>query len=147
MFEKLSQIVKESKQAFLTSEIKEGTIDAAINEATGVIVDVLKSKLDNGKVGELMSFFKGKDAVYQDLTNMMVNKYANRLNKYFNLNINDAKTLSEQVIPAAMNKFVLETVGNKKENTGVFAFLNWLSGNTINFENLFLRLNPVKLAS
>ncbi len=146
MFEKLNQIVQESKHTFLASEIENSAIDAAINEATGVIVDVLKSQLDNGKAGELMSFFRGKDAIYQNLTNIMVNKYAHRLNSYFNLNIKEARQLSEQVIPNVMNKFVKATVGIKKEESGVFTFLNWLSGNTVNFENFFLKLDLVPVA-
>ena len=146
MFEKLNELVKESNQTFLASEISENAIDSAINEATGVIVDVLKSELDNGKAKDLMSFFRGKDAAYQSLTKVMVNKYAHRLNKYFNLSIAEARSLSEKVIPAVMGKFVKYTTENKKEENGVIALLNFLSGNTVNFENFFLKLNLAKLA-
>lgn len=146
MFEKLNEIVKENNQTFLASELNETNVDAAINEATGVIVDVLKSELDNGKAKDLMSFFSEKDNVFNSLTRVMVNKYANRLNRYFNLNIKDAKHLSEQIIPTVMRKFVKQTVGTKKEENGVIALLNWLSGYTVNFENFFLKLNVATLA-
>lgn len=146
MFEKLNQIVKESEATFLTSELSQTAMKDAMYEATGVIVDVLKSQLDNGKAHALMSYFSGKQSDYQNLTMMMVNKYAHRLNRYFSLSIKDAKTLSEQVIPSVMSEFVKQTTDNKKEKNGVFNLMNWLSGNTVNFENFFLKLNVAKVA-
>ncbi|HET8829029.1 MAG TPA: hypothetical protein VFM79_06790, partial [Pelobium sp.] len=116
-------------------------------EATGVIVDVLKSQIDNGKANDLMSYFSGKQTDYQHLTMSMINKYANRLNKYFNLSIKDAKGLSEQIIPVVMAKFIQQTMDRKKEEkNGIFNLMNWLSGNTVNFETFFLKLNVAQLA-
>lgn len=146
MFEKLNQIVKESEQVFLASELSQANLKDAMYEATGVIVDVLKSQLDHGKANDLMSYFSGKQSNYQDLTNAIANKYAYRLNSYFSLNMKDARNLSEQIIPAVMNKFVKQTKESKKEENGIFGLLNWLSGNTVNFENFFLKLNLVKVA-
>lgn len=146
MFEKLNQIVKESVQPFLASEISEGAIKDAMCEATGVIVDVLKSQIDNGKAKDLMQYFTAKPSNYQSLTKAMVNKYANRLNSYFNLNITDAKNLSEQVIPVVMGKFVKQTMESKKDENSIFTLMNWLSGNTVNFENFFLKLKVVSVA-
>ena len=146
MFEKLNQIVKESEQAFLASDLSETALKDAMHEATGVIVDVLKSQLDHGKAKDLMSSFTGRPSNYQGLTKAMINKYAHRLNRYFNLSINDAKNLSEQVIPVVMNKFVKQTMESKKEENGIFTLMNWLSGNTVNFENFFLKLNVVQVA-
>ena len=145
MFEKLNQIVKESEQTFAASKIGQSALKDAMHEATGVIVDVLKSQLDHGKAKDLMSYFMGKSN-YQDLTKTMVNKYSHRLNRYFNLSIDDANDLSEKIIPVVMNKFVKQTMENKKEENGIFNLMNWLSGNTVNFENFFLRLNVVQVA-
>jgi len=141
MFEKLNQIVKESEQVFLASNLNENIKNDAMCEATGVIVDVLKSHLDNGKAKDVMSYFKAKTSDYQGLTMAIVNKYSHRLNKYFNLSITESKELSEQVIPVVMGKFVNQTMGSKKEEIGVFNLMNWLSGNTVNFETFFLKLN------
>ncbi|WP_017256907.1 hypothetical protein [Pedobacter arcticus] len=146
MFEKLNEIVKESEQIFLASELSKNALNDAMHEATGVIVDVLKAQLDRGKANDLMSYFTGEESNYQNLTDAMVNKYANRLNSYFNLNIKAAKTLSEQVMPIIMSKFIHQTIASKKEENGVFSLLNWLSGNTVNFENFFLKLNVVQVA-
>ena len=141
MFEKLNQIVKESDQAFLVSGLSVTAKNDAMCEASGVIVDVLKSQLDNGKANDLMLYFKANQTAYQDLTGLMVNKYAHRLNSYFNLNITDSKGLSEQIIPMVMGKFIVQIMGSKKETNGLFNLMNWLSGNTVNFEKFFLKLN------
>lgn len=143
MFERLNQIVKESEQAFVASNLDQKVKSDAMYEATGVIVDVLKAQLDNGKVNDLMFYFKNKQSNYQGLTKVMVNKYSHRLNEYFNLDMKDAKELSEQVIPLVMGKFVVQTMGGKKEENGLFTLMNWLSGNTVNFETFFLRLSVV----
>lgn len=142
MFEKLNQIVKESEQVFLASELSQSAVKDAMHEATGVIVDVLKTQIDNGKANDLMSYFTGKQANYQSLTKAMVNKYAHRLNSYFNLSITEAKDLSEQLIPVVVNKFIKQTMESKKEEN-VFSLMNWLSGGTVNFEHFFLKLNVV----
>ncbi len=146
MFEKLNQIVKESEQTFLASDLSQNALNDAMHEASGVIVDVLKTQLDRGKANDLMSYFNGEQSNYPELTNAMVNKYANRLNSYFNLNIKDAKKLSEQAIPVIMNKFIQQTRQSKKEENGIISLLNWLSGNTVNFEHFFSKLNVVQLA-
>ncbi len=146
MFERLNQIVKESEQAFLASNLNQQIKDGAMYEATGVIVDVLKTQLDNGKANDLMSYFKNKQSNYQGLTKVMVNKYSHRLNEYFNLSMKDSRELSEQIIPIVMSKFVTQTMGNKKEENGLFNLMNWLSGNTVNFENFFLKLRVAPVA-
>ena len=139
MLEKLNQIIKESEQAFATSELDDNAIADASNEATGVIVDVSKAQLDSGKADDLMFYFTGGESAYENLTKVMVNKYANRLNRYFNMSIAGARDLSEKVIPTVMHKFVKETLEDKTDKR-VIVFLNWLSGNTVNFEKLFSRL-------
>jgi hypothetical protein len=45
-----------------------------------------------------------------------------------------------------MVKFIKQTNEDKKEEKGVFALLNWLSGNTVNFEEYFLKINKLQLA-
>lgn len=146
MFEKLNQIVQESQQVFLASELNESSVNDAMHEATGVVVDVLKNQLEHGNAFDLMSYFNGNQPNYQVLTKLMVNKYANRLNQYFNMSIADSKILSTQVIPVVLGKFINQTATDKREESGVIALLNWLSGNTVDFKNLFLKMNLVAVA-
>ena len=112
MFEKLNQLVRENikTEIFLNGGLPSGVLDYATQEASGAIVDVLKSQLDKGKASDLMCFFEGKKAESDILLKMMVNKFANRLNKYYSISITSAKEISEKVIPKVMKIFVFETI-------------------------------------
>ena len=148
MFEKLNQLVIENskKDVFLSAGIAASSFESARHEASGVIIDILKSQLDNGKAKDLMSFFKGKKAESDLLLKMMINKYANRLNKYYTISSSAAKEIAEVLIPTVVKKFVAQTGDGKKQDQGIFALFNWLSGNTVNFEEFFLKMDKVQMA-
>lgn len=148
MFEKLNQLIKENVKAevFLNAGIAHSLLESAVNEASGVIVDVLKSQLDSGKAKDLMMFFKSKESECLVVAKIIIYKYSNRLNKYYNLSSEQAKGLSQILIPVVLNKFIKQTIDSKKEEKGVFALLNWLSGNTVNFEDYFLKINKMQIA-
>lgn len=148
MLEKLNHLLKESikNEVFLNGGIPSIALDSASQEATGVIVDVLKSQLEKGKVRDLKNFFEGKKTESDALLKLMVNKFTNRLNKYYNISIASAKEISEKIIPKVMKIFVFETNQNNKSENEVFALLNWLSGYTVNFEKFFLKLNGLQPA-
>ena len=148
MFDKLNQLVIESskKDVFLNAGIAASSFEAAMHEASGVIIDILKSQLDNGKAKDLMSFFKGKKAESDLLLKMMINKYANRLNKYYTISASAAKEIAEVLIPTVVKKFVAQTGNDKKEDKGIFALFNYLSGHTVNFEEFFLKMDKLQMA-
>ena len=148
MFNKINQLVKESTNpdVFLNAGILASAMEAANHEASGVIIDVMKSQLDNGKARDLMNVFKGKNSEYELLLNMMIKKYANRLNKYHGLSDNVAKDIAESVIPLVMKKLVSGTAIDPKAENGIFALFNWLSGYTVNFEHFFTKINSFTLA-
>lgn len=148
MFDKLNQLVKENvkEEIFLEAGISKKFLGTAISEASGVIIDVLKAQLDSGKARDLMSSFKGKKTEQELLIKMMVKKYTNRLNSYHGITTDKASELALAVIPIVMKSFVLVTATNVKEENGIFALLNWLSGNTVNFESFFLRMDELQIA-
>jgi hypothetical protein len=147
MVTKLNQIVKKNStdNLFLSAGILPNQIEAAINEASGVIVDILKNQLENGKTSDLISFFKGIKSNRTLITSMMVKKYTNRLNEYYNISDIDAYNLAVAILPATVEQFVSQTDDQQKTENGFILWLNWLSGNTVNFENLFLRSNQFQL--
>ncbi|MBD3749075.1 MAG: hypothetical protein IE931_06230 [Sphingobacteriales bacterium] len=148
MFNKINQWLQENvkNEVFLNAGIAKDSVEAVISEASGAVIDVLKSQLDSGKAKDLMSFFKGKKSEQEVLLKMMVKKYANRLNKYHAVAPAKAEELAKVVIPVAMKKCIAETTTDVKQEKGIFALLNWLSGNTVNFENFFLRMDYLQIA-
>ncbi|MBK0383758.1 hypothetical protein I5M32_12385 [Pedobacter sp. SD-b] len=148
MFGKLNQIVKESSQkdVFLNAGIAENSLEAAINEASGVMVDVLKNQVETGKAKDVLTVFKGRKSERETIIMIMVKKFANRLNRYYGINSLEARKLSNCIIPIAMDKFILEIAEDKKEGNGIFLLLNWLGGNRVNFEKFFIRTNQLQIA-
>jgi hypothetical protein len=144
----LNQIVikNSTEHLFLSAGILPNQIEAAINEASGVMVDVLKNQLENGKALDLMSFFKGIKSNRTLITSMMVKKYTNRLTQYYHISEIAAYQLAIAIIPSTVEQFVSQTDDQQKSENGFIQLLNWLSGNTVNFENFFLRTNQFQLA-
>ena len=144
----LNQIVRKNstEHLFLSAGILPTQIEAAINEASGVMVDVLKNQLENGKALDLMSFFKGIKSNRTLITSMMVKKYTNRLTQYYHVSEIAAYQLAIAIIPSTVEQFVSQTDDQQKSDNGFIQLLNWLSGNTVNFENFFLRTNQFQLA-
>lgn len=144
----LNQIVRKNstEHLFLSAGILPTQIEAAINEASGVMVDVLKNQLENGKALDLMSFFKGIKSNRTLITSMMVKKYTNRLTQYYHISEIAAYQLAIAIIPSTVEQFVSQTDDQQKSENGFIQLLNWLSGNTVNFENFFLRTNQFQLA-
>lgn len=148
MFGKLYLLVKENMGISMmeNARIPSNAYDSVINEASGTIIDVLKSQIDCGKASDLLTFFNIANVEDNALVRTITSKYAIRLNKYYGVHIADAKILSEKLIPAVMKKFILLAKDGKKSDHGVFAFFNKLSGYTVNFETLFGKMPQVQLA-
>jgi hypothetical protein len=148
MVTKLNQIVKRNstEHLFVNAGILPNQIEAAINEASGAMVDVLKNQLESGKALDLISFFKGIKSNRTLITNLMVKKYTNRLNKYYQISDDAARDLATAIIPASIEQFISQTDDEPKTENGFILLLNWLSGNTVNFESFFLRSKQVQVA-
>jgi hypothetical protein len=93
-----------------------------------------------------MSFFKGIKSNRTLITSMMVKKYTNRLTQYYHISEIAAYQLAIAIIPSTVEQFVSQTDDQQKSENGFIQLLNWLSGNTVNFENFFLRTNQFQLA-
>jgi hypothetical protein len=76
----------------------------------------------------------------------MVKKYTNRLNKYYQISDDAARDLATAIIPASIEQFIGQTDDEPKTENGFILLLNWLSGNTVNFESFFLRSKQVQVA-
>ncbi|TAE35205.1 MAG: hypothetical protein EAY66_09540 [Sphingobacteriales bacterium] len=148
MFSKLYQIVKSNALTLITENniVPLKFKDAAINEASGTIVDVLKSQMESGKFKDVLRFFQTSGIDNNALINIGINKYANRLNRHYNINIDAAKEISVALIPPAMKQFVASTETSETKESAMFSVLNWLSGNTINFEKMLSRMNTLQIA-
>lgn len=148
MFDKLYQIVKENigADALQNANIPLESRESIVNEASGSIIDVLKSQIDNGNYNDLLAVFKVNHIEKNALVRTMISKYAVRLNRYGGIDIEKARNIASEVIPNIMRKFIsVSKEGNYKDENGIFDLFNKLSGYTINFETLFGKIPHTQL--
>lgn len=145
MFEKLHTLVKENlgKEKLVKAQVPEKFYDAIVNEASGTIIDVLKSQIEKGKHHDLWNVFMYSCVKNGQLIRSISSKYAMRLNKNYDVAIDKAQHMADDIIPAVMEKFVFMYRNNKdNDKKGIFTLFNNLSGNTINYEVFLSKITP-----
>jgi hypothetical protein len=142
MFEKLFQLIKNNadKAVINNPQIAEKDREAVMTEASSSIIDVLKKQIESGRLKDLVAFFQLKGIYNNPLVNSMVNKFANRLNTYYNISPNAAYKVAEELIPSVMAQLVQQT---KKEKS-MIAMFSQLNGNRTDLSGL---VNGMMLAA
>jgi hypothetical protein len=145
MFEKLFQLVKinAGKAVIENPEIEAKDRESVITEASSAIIDVLKSQIETGKMKDLVKFFQLSGIYNNPIVNSMVNKFANRLNKYYSIAPNTAYNISEQLIPNVMVQLIQQSK-NEANEFGLGTMFSKLTGNRTDLSGL---VNNMMLAS
>ena len=111
MLENLLALVKENAGDSIINNpaIPNQHNDAAIQTATGGIIDQLKSfTLSNG-IGDITKMFSGGDVANHPLTGNIKNNVSSELMKKFGVNASQATGIVESLIPKVMSSFVNKT--------------------------------------
>jgi len=142
MFEKLFQLIKNNadKAVINNPQIAEKDREAVMTEASSSIIDVLKKQIESGRLKDLVAFFQLKGIYNNPLVNSMVNKFANRLNTYYNIAPNAAYKVAEELIPSVMVALVQQTKNEK--NMGIL--FSQLNGNRTDLSGM---VNGMMLAA
>jgi hypothetical protein len=142
MFEKLFLLVKNNadKAIVANPQIAEKDREAVMTEASSSIIDVLKKQIESGRLKDLVAFFQLKGIYNNPLVNSMVNKFANRLNTYYNIAPNAAYKVAEELIPSVMVALVQQTKNEK--NMGIL--FSQLNGNRTDLSGM---VNGMMLAA
>lgn len=134
MFENLFLLVKNNagKAVIGNPEIAEKDREAVITEASSSIIDVLKNHIETGRMKDLVAFFQLNGIYNNPLVNSMVNKFANRLNKYYNISPNSAYKIADALIPQVMVQFMQQT----RTDNSMGAMFTQLNGNRADLTGL-----------
>ena len=86
MFEKLFLLVKNNAGAAVINNpiIPEKHREAILNDASSSIIEVLKNHVESGKLKDLVKYFQFTGSYNNPLITSVVNKFANKLNNYYN---------------------------------------------------------------
>jgi len=146
MFEKLFQLIKDNaeKAVINNPKIAEKHLESIVTEASSTIIDVMKNNIESGRLKDLVAFFQLKGIYNNPLVNSMVNKFANRLNKYYDLAPNVAYKFAEELIPPVMVQLVQQSKNEKNKEFSLGTMFSQLTGNRTDLSGL---VNGMLLAS
>ena len=142
MFERLFLIVKNNAGTAVIDnpEILEKDREAVINDASSSIIEVFKGQMESGKLKDLVKYFQFPEIYKSPLTTSVINKFANKLNRYYNISPASALEISKSLIPPVMLDLIEQTKGEKNKEFNLTTFLTKLNGNRADLSELLKRL-------
>jgi hypothetical protein len=138
MFEKLFLLVKNNAGTAVINNpaIAAKYHEAVINEASSTIIEVLKGQMENGKLSDLIDYFKFSGIKNSSLVSAMVNKFANKLNNYYNIDPASAWVVANALIPPVMKELVIQSKNEKNKEFALTSMLSKLNGNRADLSGL-----------
>jgi len=142
MFEKLFLIVKNNagKAVIENPEILEKDRDAVINDASSSIIEVFKGQMESGRLKDLVKYFQFPEIYKSPLTITLVNKFANKLNRFYNISPASALNISKSLIPPVMLDLIEQTKSEKNKEFSLSSFLSKINGNRADLSGLVNRI-------
>lgn len=142
MFEKLFLLVKNNAGMAIMNNpvIPAGSREAVLTEASSSIIDVLKNLMETGRVNDIIKFFQFSGTYNQSLVSSMTNKFANRLNKFYSIDMPAAQAAASSLIPAVMTQLVQQSNSMQTEEFALGTMLSQLNGNQADLNGLVNKL-------
>jgi hypothetical protein len=110
MFEKLFLLVKNNAGAAVMNNplVAEKHREAVINDASSSIIEVLKNHMESGKLKDLVKYFQFSAIYDNPLITSVVNRFANKLNNFYNIDTSAAMSIAGKLIPPVMHQLMEE---------------------------------------
>ncbi|MBB5396357.1 hypothetical protein [Mucilaginibacter sp. AK015] len=145
MFEKLFLLVKNNAGTAVINNpvVPEQYRDAVINEASSSIIEVLKNQMESGRLKDLVKYFQFSGLYDNPLINSAVNKFANKLNNYYNIDTPQALQIADELIPPVMQELIKQSKSEQNKEFALGAMLSKLSGGV---GDMGLLLNQMRIA-
>lgn len=131
MFEKLFLLVKNNAGTAVINNpvIAAKDRDAVIIEASSSIIEVFKNQMESGKINDLIKFFKYSGVYSTALITSMVNRFANKLNKFYGIEPEAARNVSAMLIPTVLQQLVQQSKSGEEQEFEPVNMLSNLNGN------------------
>ena len=131
MFEKLFLLVKNNagKAVMENPEIPEKYRESVINEASSSIIEVLKGQIESGKLKDLVKFFQFPETYKNPLISSVVNKFASKMNKFYDIDLSSALVTANLLIPPVMYELIKQSKIEENKEFALSTFLNKINGN------------------
>jgi len=142
MFEKLFILVKNNAGRAIIDNplIPEKSREAAINDASSSIIEVLKTQVENGRLKDMVKYFQFSGIYNNPLISTATNKFANKLNNYYGLEPKAALATAKDLIPQVMQELIQQSKSTQNKDFALSTLLSKLNGNNININVLLNQL-------
>lgn len=129
MLESLNQLVKEHAQDAIVnnSAIPDEQNEAAVQAASGSILDTLKQQLSSGNIGNLVDAFKGGNAEGSSVTQQATENFTGKL-AGMGIDLESAKGVAASLIPSIIGKFVNKTNDPNDSSFNIKDIVSQISG-------------------
>ncbi|WP_158825236.1 hypothetical protein [Mucilaginibacter lacusdianchii] len=113
--------------------------EAVINEASSSIIEVLKNQLESGRINDLIRFFQFS-GYNESLITSVTNKFASKLNKFYNIDMASAHATAMSLIPTVMKQLVQQSKSKEHKEFALTTMLSQLNGNRADLSGLVNQL-------
>lgn len=114
--------------------------DGLVIEASSSIIDGIKSYLESGRFKEVLNFFHDPELKNNSIVNSIVNKFSNRIGKFYNVSYADAKKIAGALIPQTLADLVKEA-NKSSEDFNVVSILSYIGGSHVNYFEVDKRMS------
>lgn len=122
--------------------------DAAIQQGGSSIMDTLKDALANGRLNDVLGYFKNKGEGNNEIVREATDRYSRDLQSTAGLNERDARDVASKVIPPSMGQLANKTVDPSDNSFNIQDIFNQLSGGKtggLNIQSLLNKFGGGKL--
>jgi hypothetical protein len=142
MFEKLFLLVKNNAGTAVINNplIASKYHEAVINDASSSIIEIIKTHLESGKIKDLVKYFEIAGVYDNPLINSAVNKFAIKLDKYYDISSADAKRISNELIRPVMLELIRQSKTEQNKEFALNTLLSKISGNVADMGMLLTQL-------
>nr|WP_294947487.1 hypothetical protein [uncultured Mucilaginibacter sp.] len=142
MFEKLFLLVKNNAGMAVMNNplIAPRFHESVINDASSSIIEVIKTHLESGKLKDLVKYFQFAGIYDNPLIDSAVNRFAIKLDKYYDISSADAKRISNELIRPVMQELIRQSKTEQNKEFALDTLLSKISGNVADMGVLLTQL-------
>lgn len=134
MFENILDLVRQNSGSAIVNNtaVPNQHNDAAQAIAGSSIVSTLQNALADGRLNNVLDFFKQGGNGQHDLVNEATGNYAQELQNKLGIDANKAEEVARQVVPSSMNQMANQTMDPSNNSFDIQSIFNQLSGGKTN---------------
>ena len=96
--------------------------------------------MESGRIKDLINYFQFSDNTDESLVTSIINKFANRINKFYSIDMVSAQAAANSLIPAVMKQLVQQSNSKQTKEFALGTMLSQLNGNRADLNGLVNQL-------